>query len=545
MRRDETRRMVLQLVTLLLCMGVLLAAVLVCLHYFQSGGNLHAVDMRQYAQVDKDENGAYTLSVDVEGIIRDYHLPDPGTTELNLERYPDVQALYSLVFLMKQEGENYRISTASTLANDPAKALKQGGLVLQNTQWTWTASDMSAAYAKTLEGLRQISIRDYVLCGKNLDGGYLLTVDKERLLRYCRWNLPEGEEALKSHRGYEAIMSLGFYVTETEGGYKVETTSTMAGVVEALAEYGVEMRDTVWVWSLDEIETLYQRQKAQEPTPVPETPTPSPEPATPTPSPTSTPTPTPKVTPTPTPTPKATPGEIQPVESKDQALTNLFGYDQTQLRKAIRSAKEKYYGDSFTGSQVSYNYFMVGKNASAEYGNCFAVVYTIKTTEGTEYLRAEVYNFGEKSDITYRDVYLTSFTSSSKAKSNGAFSNSLYNIYTLTGGSMQFPENANTDAFTQEGLVFDNSLEEKLTYGDLWSIPADGEHTLLQLLGYARNEIFARSGHKFKDTSSYFTYFSQYAWYQPEGSVAYNDISKTGRANIDLIKEIEALIKEG
>lgn len=261
MKKNDTRRMVLQLVTLLLCMAVLLAGILVCLYYFQSGANLRYVNMRQYACVDKDENGNYTLSVDVEGIIHDYYLPDPSTTELDLTRYPDVQALYSLSFLVTQEGENYRISTASTLSSDPAKALKKGALVLQNTQWTWTSSDMAAAYAKTLEGLRQISIQDYVLCGKNLDGRYLLTVDKERLLRYCRWELPEDEEAKKSHKGYEAIMSLGFYVTETEGGYRVETTSTLTDVVEILAQYGVEIRDTVWVWPLDTIEALYQQQK--------------------------------------------------------------------------------------------------------------------------------------------------------------------------------------------------------------------------------------------------------------------------------------------
>lgn len=263
MRKNDTRRMVLQLVTALLCTGVLFAGILVCLYYFQSGGNLRYVNMPQYAQVDKDENGNYTLSVDVEGIIRDYHLPDPNTTELDLSRYPDVQALYSLSFLMTQEGENYHISTASTLSSNPSKALKKGSLVLKNTQWTWTESDMVAAYAKTLEGLRQISIQDYVRCGKNLEGGYLLTVDKERLLRYCRWELPEDEEELSQHKGYQAIMSLGFYVTETEGGYRVETTSTIPNVVEVLAGCGVEIRDTVWTWSLETIEALYEASSMQ------------------------------------------------------------------------------------------------------------------------------------------------------------------------------------------------------------------------------------------------------------------------------------------
>lgn len=261
MRRSETRRMVLQLVAVLLSLGVFMAGILLCMQYFQSGGNLRAVNMRQYARVDKDENGEYTLSVDVEGIIQDYHLPNPNTTELDLTRYPDVQALYSLSFLVTKEGENYNIATGSTLSSNPAKALKKGGLVLQNTQWTWTEGDMAAAYQQTLGGLRQVSIQNYVLCGKDLEGRYLLTVDKERLLKYCRWELPESQEERAQHRGYEAIMSLGFYITEAEGGYRVETTSTLANVVEVLAQYGIEIRDTVWVWTLDTIEALYQEQR--------------------------------------------------------------------------------------------------------------------------------------------------------------------------------------------------------------------------------------------------------------------------------------------
>ena len=113
---------------------------------------------------------------------------------------------------------------------------------------------------------------------------------------------------------------------------------------------------------------------------------------------------------------------------------------------------------------------------------------------------------------------------------------------------MAFSENGGQSPWNDEGLIFENSLEEKLTTEELWNIPAGNNRTLEQLLGFARNEIFARCGHKFKETSSYYTFYSGYDWYDPQGSITYNDIRKdypNACYNIDLIKKLESLIREG
>ena len=67
-------------------------------------------------------------------------------------------------------------------------------------------------------------------------------------------------------------------------------------------------------------------------------------------------------------------------------------------------------------------------------------------------------------------------------------------------------------------------------------------------LCFARNEIFARCGNKFSDTSAYTRFYADYPWYQPKGSVSFNTIKAkypVAAENIERIKAMESLIKEG
>lgn len=552
MRSNSSKRGLVTGIAAALCVIVLLVGVLVVYAYYAKGKQYSPVSMKQYAKVDMDDNGQYVLSVDADGIIADYYLPNPKTTSIDITKYPDVEAVYSLSFVVSKNGDSYTVQTASDKENASA-ALKKGGITLTNTEWTWTADEMKAAYQQSLEYPRKLSIKKYVLCTRGSDGSYVLKVDQEKLLKACGWTLPDDEEQKKAHTGYQAVMSLGFYVTEAEGAYRIETTSTLDGIVELLSQNGVQLTDTTWQWTLIEVEALYTEQNGALPAETPETslsPEASTSPeasATPGAAPTTAVTPTPALSPTAVATATAA-AAASPVGEKGDALSTLYQFDQTALRKAIRSAKENYYGSKLKESTVSYNYFFVGKSASAEYGNCFRLVYTIKTTSGTEYLVADVYNIGAKSSISASDVKLTSTTSSITAKSTSDFASSLYTTYTLNGGSMVYSQDGGTSPFDSNGFVFPDSLETKITASDIWSLPTTNDRTLFQVLGYARNEIFARCGHKFKDTSAYTKFYSSYGWYQPTGSISYNDIKTkfpTACTNIDFIKDYENLIKVG
>ena len=244
-------------------------------------------------------------------------------------------------------------------------------------------------------------------------------------------------------------------------------------------------------------------------------------------------------------TPAPTPAPTKEAQKNDDAIDTLYGFDQTDVRKAIRAAKEAHYGSSLENGEVKYNYFAVG-NDKTEHANVFRLVYSITTSKGTEYLIADVYDLESETGYKAGDVHLTSVTDRGKAKSTEDLKN--YEIFTLEGGSMVFPENKNKSPFDGDGLVMAKSLKEKLSYDELWDIPQTSDMTLLQLLGYARNEMFARGGHKFSDTSNYYKYFKKFSWYNPTGKVTADELAAMYPAtknNISTIKFLENLIKEG
>ena len=253
------RQTLFMALTGLLCLAVLAAGVVLSVGYYRRGMNLRPVDMQKYAKVEMEDE-VYTLSVDADAIVRDFHLPNPKNTTLDLNRYPDVEAIYSLLFVVtpRQEG-GWTIQTGSERASAGAD-LKKGGLKLVNTEWVWNEQDMKNAYRAGLEYPRKLSMQKYVLCGKNSMGGYVLTVDHERMLRAAGWDLPDDEAARKAHTGYKAVLSLGYYVQPLEQGFLVQTSSTLENVYSLLLDNGVRLTDTTWTYTLEEVEALYAEQ---------------------------------------------------------------------------------------------------------------------------------------------------------------------------------------------------------------------------------------------------------------------------------------------
>ena len=506
----------------LLCLAVLAAGVILCVGYFTQGRNLRDVDMRKYAKVEMEDE-VYTVSVDADAIVKDLHLPDPKSTTLDLDRYPDVATVYSLTFLVTPREEGGWIIQTGSDRTTAAEDLRKGGLKLTNTEWVWTEQDMKNAYRDGLEYPRRLSMKKYVLCGKNSMGGYVLTVDHQRLLRATGWDLPEDESVRKAHTGYKAVMSLGYYITPLTEGFLVETSSTIEGVYTLLLDNGVRLTDTTWTYTLAEVEALYDEQHPPviEPTAAPATPeTGNDAPAA---------------------------GEDQEQTNANGILTGLYHVDQTPVRKAIRQAKEQKYGSAFKSSEVIGGWFAVAKTEEAEHGNVFRLAYRITTASGKEYLVADAFDL-RADGLPMADVKLTGKKSAEEAVNTGDFDPAAYTVYTLTDGAMAYAEDNGASPFNADGLLFPDSLTERIADVDVWSLAIPADKTLLQLLGYGRNEIFARCGNKFSDTSVYTKFYSNYPWYQPKGSVSYNTIKAkfpVACENIDYIKAMEKLIKEG
>ncbi len=512
------RQTLFMILTVLLCLAVLAAGVLLCVNYYSQGRNLRDVDMRKYAKVEMEDE-VYTVSVDADAIVKDFHLPNPKTTNLDLTRFPDVEAVYSLTFLVtpREEG-GWSIQTGSDRPT-AAEDLKQGGLRLVNTEWIWTEQDMKNAYRDGLEYPRRLSMKKYVLCGKNSMGGYVLTVDHERMLRATGWDLPEDESVRKAHTGYKAIVSLGYYVSPLTDGFLVETSSTLENVYAMLLDNGVRLTDTTWVYTLAEVAELYDEQHppAPEPTAPPEAP------ADPT-------------------------WEVSAPQDSHGFLTSLHGVNQTPIRIAIRQAKVRQYGNRLQSSEVAAAWFITAKDDEAAHRNCFRLGYTITTTGGKEYLVADLYDLTADARPAASDVRLVGKGSIDEAVRTDDFDPAQYTVRGLTDGAMVYAEDNGASPFNGDGLLFPDSLTERITDADVWRLAVPADKTLLQLLGFGRNEIFARCGNRFPDSSVYTKFYSNYPWFQPKGSVSFETIKKkypVAAENIEFLKAMEKLIKEG
>lgn len=85
---------------------------------------------------------------------------------------------------------------------------------------------------------------------------------------------------------------------------------------------------------------------------------------------------------------------------------------------------------------------------------------------------------------------------------------------------------------------------DPLDEDDLWRLIGNGEHTMLELLGFVRMEIYARRGYTFPqpDQGAYRAHFEACGWYSPTEDAPERLMTPTERRNIDLVRDLEALL---
>ena len=534
MTNASIRRLIggLGTVLILLICGVVIGA------HFLTGQNLQHIDVSSYTNIDADGANGYRAALDTDRLIEQERLHNPTESEKAL--YPEIEALKGLSVRITQRGSLYEMETVTT-GGDPTALLKQHGIRLVNTKWTMSAEEMKAASAKTPVVDDKLDFTAHTVTRRSNDGGYTAALDIDGLLQAAGFD-PNADP--NANIGVRALRSLDIACSQTTGGYSLQITSTLPSVMQDLETAGIRISSPKWTWTEAEMEA-HLGTVTPPTTPAPATDAPgSDAPETPDASETPTPATTAPATPSGTyndvprtPTPKP--------QRSDDAIDTLYGFDQTEVRKAIRAAKEQKYGSKYESSEVLYNYFAVG-SASAEHSNVFRLVYKITTSGGTEYLVADVYDLELETGYTAGDVHLRTESERSTARSTSDLKD--YTVHELKEGSMVFAENKDKSPFDKDGLVMAKSIKESVSYDELWDIPATDEMTLLKLLGYARNEMFARGGHKFSDTSNYYKYFKQFSWYEPTGSVtadALAGIYPATKKNITTIKFLENLIKNG
>ncbi len=481
------------------------------------------LDVSAYVRTERMENGEYKAALDIYRMLVAAGI-DPAA---NPETNAGARALRSLGVAVEKGTDGYAFHTTSSYAT-VEDDLKAAEIRITNTRWTWTEAETEqhrgtvTPLPETASDAKRLDLSSYVRTYRTENGDVGAKLDTAAAMRDAGVDPAADPE---TDVGAKALRSLGVSVQKDGDGYKYMITSTVPTVLDDLKSAGIEIAKVEWTWTQEETAS---HEGSVEPLPDPNGTTPTPESGTPTPESGA----------------QADPTPSAPTHDPN-AIHTLYGFDQTEVRKAIRAAKEQKYGTSLDSSEVKYNYFAVG-NASAEHANVFRIVYTITKSSGTEYLIADVYDLVSETGYKTGDVHLSTTTDRNTAKSTSDLSD--YQVYTLNEGSMVFPENNGKSPFNSDGLVMPKSVSEAVSYDELWDIPATDDMTLLKLLGYARNEMFARGGHQFGDTSNYRKFYSQYSWYKPTGKVSADELAKmypATKKNITTIKFLEDLIKNG
>lgn len=95
--------------------------------------------------------------------------------------------------------------------------------------------------------------------------------------------------------------------------------------------------------------------------------------------------------------------------------------------------------------------------------------------------------------------------------------------------------------FDSDGFIFADSDSRYLTDLEVHALKEMEGYEFQDLLGFARNEIYARHGYPFNEAGKYYPYYMQYSWYRDisHQTVTEDDLNTYEKENIKLIVQIE------
>lgn len=102
-------------------------------------------------------------------------------------------------------------------------------------------------------------------------------------------------------------------------------------------------------------------------------------------------------------------------------------------------------------------------------------------------------------------------------------------------------EDSERSAFDENGFVFADSNSRYLTEAEVYALQNMEEYDFQTMLGFARNELYARHGFAFNDNGEYYPFYMQYDWYKnvEHHVVKDSEFNEYEKANRDLIVGIE------
>ena len=227
-----------------------------------------------------------------------------------------------------------------------------------------------------------------------------------------------------------------------------------------------------------------------------------------------------------------------------------------------RLAKE-IFGNSYVTKKTKL-WFIVYPEGS-ERRNCYRAVYSLSeagTQEGrsigncffTVDLLDLYYRTGAGVSFSRSDVAM--YDTAAEAERLDEFTAQGCTVTELVGGSVMGAVRPSFDynGFVRfVGLPMSHPLPDgglwspscdPLEEDDLWRLVGDGEHTMSELLGWVRMEIYARRGYTFPDPdqAAYREHFAACDWYSGTEEAPERFMTPTERRNLDLLRDMMALL---
>lgn len=209
-------------------------------------------------------------------------------------------------------------------------------------------------------------------------------------------------------------------------------------------------------------------------------------------------------------------------------------------------------------TQVSFAVFPKGGRLK----NCYRAVYAMKEKEGEKslYLIVEVQDlsYSAEKGVTFRKSTVTTAESLKAAEDLEGYVQEGCTCTVLYGGGMV---HAGRELFDQNGFVrfygkgtsyrLANGLYWSPTYDlleedSIWQLTAGDAHSLVNLLRYARKEIYARHQVRFDESTEreFYRHFTAYNWYEGVYAESEVTLSEAEKANVRLLREIQSLIEK-
>ena len=246
---------------------------------------------------------------------------------------------------------------------------------------------------------------------------------------------------------------------------------------------------------------------------------------------------------------------------------NAGGLNLRSVCERVQSERDKAanaaFGEEYTSTKISISFLV--DSGGAVVRNIYRVVYRIseKTenadTRETTYLSVDVVGlkWTAASGVGFSAVRTETYETQAAATDLTDYLDDGYTVTKLSGGGVVVEDKVTFDqngfvrftgrptSFMLANGVYWSPTYNLLTEDAIWKLTATEERSLVNLLRYARREIYARHGLTFDaDTEKeFYDFYHRYAWYRGSGTDVEDLLTDNEKQNVRLLREIQSLLE--